>query len=149
MAGPGTSVIFVPGLQLLGAGPVASWCGIVCVKSLSGGGKFLRGSIVRFGPHGVSHYPKVGEEVGNGRARNVCNFRSRLATAQCWTCGELAWHCLCEVTQWWWQVSAGVQSFGLDPMVFHITPKLERRSEMAGPGTSVTFVPGLQLLGAG
>jgi hypothetical protein len=37
----------------------------------------------------------------------------------------------------------------LTPMVFHITPKLERRSGMVGLGTSVIFVAGLQLLGAG
>jgi hypothetical protein len=35
------------------------------------------------------------------------------------------------------------------PMVFHITPKLERRSETVELGTSVIFVAGLQLLGAG
>jgi hypothetical protein len=96
MVGLGTSVMCVAGLQLLVAGPVASWCGIICVKLLSGGGKLLRGSITRFGPHGVPYYPKIGEKVGNGRARNVCNFRCRLATACCRTCGELVWHYLCE-----------------------------------------------------
>ena len=36
MVGLGTSVIFVAGLQLLVAGPVASWyrCGVICVKLL-------------------------------------------------------------------------------------------------------------------
>ena len=37
----------------------------------------------------------------------------------------------------------------LTPMVCHITPKLERRSEMVGLGTSVIFVAGLQLLVVG
>ena len=84
MAGLGTSVIFVAGLQLLVvAGPVASWCGIICD---------------------------------------------------------------CEVTQWWWQASAGFKHSVWTPMVFRITPKLERRSGMVGLGTSIIFVAGLQLL---
>ena len=55
------------------------------------------------------------------------------------------------ITQWWWQASAGFNYSVWTPMVFHITPKLERerRSGMVGLGTSVIFVAGLQLLGAG
>ena len=87
-AGLGPSAIFVASVGLLGAGPVASWCGIVCVKFQCSGGRLLWGLSIRFGPRFFSRCPKIGEEVGNGRARNLCNFCCNRGTA--WCCLMLA-----------------------------------------------------------
>ena len=69
--GLGPSAIFVASVELLGAGPVASWCGIVCVKFQCGGGRLLWGLLQAFGLapilfHAAPKLERRSETVGLG-----------------------------------------------------------------------------------